>query len=170
MANYASLCIRASEKEARASRSFLQKISPLPGSSLKAASAKTRTGFEVGCSILRRLIQDLVAVRYELNGAPDSFQISSTPPKRFRSGNGSIGFSLSHVLIPQDLGHVRVDLGVYSLHVQNPILIGIETRRALRTVLDCHQDVAVFAVITNHKLPMLDDIRLHPSCISYRIS
>ena len=93
-------------------------------------------------------IEDLMAVRYELNGVPDSFQISSTPPRRFRFGNGSIGFSLSQMLIPQDLGPVRVDLGVFSLDVENvPILIGIKTLRALRTVLDCHQDVAVFAAL-----------------------
>ena len=93
-------------------------------------------------------IEDLMAVRYELNGVPDSFQISSTPPRRFRFGNGSIGFSLSQMFIPQDLGPVRVDLGVFSLDVENvPILIGIKTLRALRTVLDCHQDVAVFAAL-----------------------
>eukprot|EP00439_Symbiodinium_sp_Y106_P078915 s1939_g17.t1 len=63
-------------------------------------------------------IEDLMAVRFELSGAADEFRISSVPPRRFRFGNGAVGFSLSHILIPQDLGPNRVDLGVYSLDVE----------------------------------------------------
>ena len=86
--------------------------------------------------------------RFEVSGTPDHFAISDTPPRRFRFGNGSVGFSLSHVLIPQDLGANRVDLGVYSLDVEKvPILIGIRTLKALRTVLDCSQAVAVLAAL-----------------------
>ena len=93
-------------------------------------------------------IEDLMRVRFEISGTPDSFKISQTPPRRFRFGSGSVGFSLSHVLIPQDLGESRVDLGVYSLDVEKvPILVGIRTLRALKTVLDCHQDTAVFAAL-----------------------
>ena len=93
-------------------------------------------------------IEDLMRYRFEVSGNPDSFAISDTPPRRFRFGNGSVGFSLSHVLIPQDLGDCRVDLGVYSLDVEKvPILIGIRTLRSLRTVLDCSQAVAVFAAL-----------------------
>ena len=93
-------------------------------------------------------IEDLMRFRFEVSGSPDSFTISDTPPRRFRFGNGSVGFSLSHVLIPQDLGDSRVDLGVYSLDVEKvPILIGIRTLKSLRTVLDCSQAVAVFAAL-----------------------
>ena len=93
-------------------------------------------------------IEDLMRFRFEVSGTPDHFAISDTPPRRFRFGNGSVGFSLSHVLIPQDLGANRVDLGVYSLDVEKvPILIGIRTLKALRTVLDCSQAVAVFAAL-----------------------
>ena len=93
-------------------------------------------------------IEDLMRFRFEVSGTPDHFAISDTPPRRFRFGNGSVGFSLSHVLIPQDLGANRVDLGVYSLDVEKvPILIGIRALKALRTVLDCSQAVAVFAAL-----------------------
>ena len=55
---------------------------------------------------------------------------------------------MSHVLLPQDLGDVRVDLGVYALDVQKvPVLIGIRTLRSLRAVIDFDQDTAVFAAL-----------------------
>ncbi|CAE7230659.1 RE1 [Symbiodinium necroappetens] len=93
-------------------------------------------------------IEDLMQFRFELHGRPDVFKISDVPPRRFRFGNGALGFSLSHMLIPQELGDVQVDLGIYSLDVQNvPILLGIRTLRSLKTVIDFQKDVAVFAAL-----------------------
>ncbi|CAE7708420.1 RE2, partial [Symbiodinium microadriaticum] len=66
-----------------------------------------------------------------------------TPP--FSSGATETVGSLPAI---EDLGANRVDLGVYSLDVEKvPILIGIRTLKALRTVLDCSQAVAVFAAL-----------------------
>ncbi|CAE6950806.1 RE1 [Symbiodinium sp. CCMP2592] len=91
-------------------------------------------------------IEDLLQFRFELHGNADQFRISDVPSRRFRFGNGATGFSLSHLLIPQDLGDVQVELGIYSLDVQNvPILLGIKSLRSLKTVIDFDKDVAVFA-------------------------
>ena len=90
-------------------------------------------------------IEDLLQCRFELNGKADQFRISDVPARRFRFGNGAMGFSLSHLLIPQELGDVQVELGIYSLDVQNvPILLGIRSL-ALKTVIDFEKNVAVFA-------------------------
>ena len=59
-------------------------------------------------------IEDLMQYRFELRGRPDigcSYQ-------EIRFGNGSLGFSMSHMLIPQELGDVHVDLGIFSLDVE----------------------------------------------------
>ena len=93
-------------------------------------------------------IEDLMRHRFELHGRPDDFKISDVPIRRFRFGNGSLGFSMSHMLIPQELGNAHVDLGIYSLDVENvPILLGIRTLRSLKTVLDFEKDIAVFAAL-----------------------
>ena len=36
-------------------------------------------------------VQDLMRIRCEVKGSPDSFQIPSTPPRKFRFGNGAVG-------------------------------------------------------------------------------
>ena len=89
----------------------------------------------------------LMSARYEIHGHAEDFRISDVPPRRFRFGHGALGFSVSHILLPQDLGDARVDLGVYTLDAERvPILLGVRTLRSLRTVIDFHQDTPVFAV------------------------
>eukprot|EP00439_Symbiodinium_sp_Y106_P061006 s2874_g9.t1 len=93
-------------------------------------------------------IDDLLAVRYETYGRAEEFRVSDAPPRRFRFGNGALGFSVSHLLLPQDLGQSRIDLGIFALDVERvPILIGVRTLRSLSTVIDFQHDVAVFSAL-----------------------
>ena len=57
--------------------------------------------------------------------------------KPFRFGNGGVKFSESFVLVPQRLGTVRVQLGIFTIDAERvPILIGMRTLTRLGAIID----------------------------------
>ncbi|OLQ04139.1 Guanylate cyclase soluble subunit beta-2 [Symbiodinium microadriaticum] len=78
--------------------------------------------------------------------AAERFQVLDQPPKKFKFGNGEFAVSSSFLLLPQQIGDHRVDLGVYTLDVVGvPVLIGIKTMMMrLHAVVDFAHCRAVF--------------------------
>ncbi|CAE7247762.1 unnamed protein product [Symbiodinium sp. CCMP2592] len=105
---------------------------------------------ETVCSL--PALEALMIARRQSTGRSDQVQVTDEPPKRFKFGNGAHGYSASHVLLPQRLGELCVNLGVFTLDVQGvPLLIGVKTLRRLHAVLDFHRDVIVFGAVDPSK-------------------
>ena len=93
-------------------------------------------------------LESLMRARHEVSGQQEVITVTSTPPERFKFGNGAHDMSASHILLPVTLGQKQVPMGVFTLDVQGvPLLIGIKTLRRLRAVLDCHHDVLVLGAV-----------------------
>ena len=105
---------------------------------------------ETVCSL--PALEALMIARKQATGRDERIQVTEEPPKRFRFGNGAHGYSASHVLLPQRLGELCINLAIYTLDVENvPLLVGIKTLRRLQAVLDFHRDVVVFGTIDPSK-------------------
>ena len=92
-------------------------------------------------------LEALMGARVKAGGC-NEVKVVDTPPKRFKFGNGEHGYSASYLLIPQNVGDVKIHLGIYTLDVVGvPVLIGIRTLRRLKTVIDFERCVAVFSAV-----------------------
>ena len=100
---------------------------------------------ETVCSL--PALEALMTARKQATGRDEQIQVTEEPPKRFRFGNGAHGYSASHVLLPQRLGELCINLAIYTLDV----VVGIKTLRRLQAVLDFHRDVVVFGAIDPSK-------------------
>eukprot|EP00439_Symbiodinium_sp_Y106_P052859 s615_g7.t1 len=93
-------------------------------------------------------IEQLMKVRYQQRGYPESVHVMDQPPKKFKSGNGETAFSSSYILLPQQLGDQEVHLGIYTLDVVGvPVLVGIKTLHRLGAVLGLAKFVVVFTSV-----------------------
>ena len=101
-------------------------------------------------------VEKVLELRELHPGEPDEVRLVTGANKMFRFGNGEVKMSESYLLLPQQVGSVKVLLGIYTLMAEKvPILIGMKTLTKLGAIIDVTGGWLVLSQVdANVKIPL----------------